>query len=212
MASDQEWKLDAGTARILPAGGEGLVRPLLLASKAGPGETDLDALQARLCSGTDAFADAVRARGHDLILIGFNDGSAPLADLADTVADALRRAAAERTGDAPLAVGGIGRGALAVRYALAAMEYRQEDHRAGSYFSFNGSAPSTQENAELAARGGGPRLPKRLKLAVGDLADAADAAGGPDEEDFDDSSTAPADPGGLLIPTAQASWLLDHLS
>lgn len=37
MASDQEWKLDAGTAWILPAGDGGIVKPLVLASKAGPG-------------------------------------------------------------------------------------------------------------------------------------------------------------------------------
>ncbi|MFJ7268763.1 hypothetical protein ACIQV3_19325 [Streptomyces sp. NPDC099050] len=210
MASDQEWKLDAGTAWILPASDGGIVKPLVLASKAGPGETDLAALRARLCSGADAFGDAVRARGHDLILIGFNDGAAPLPDLADTVVDALRRTAAEQTGSAPLAVGGIGRGALAVRYALAAMEYRQEDHRARRYFSFNGTAPSPQEHAELDARGGWPRLPKKVKLVVGDL--AGDVTGGLSDEDFDDSTTAPADPGGLLIPTAQASWLLDHLA
>lgn len=103
-------------------------------------------------------------------------------------------------------MGGIGRGALAVRYALAAMEYGQEDHRARSYFSFNGTAPSPQERTDLDARGGWPRLPKKVKLVVGDVADELG------DEEFDDSTAAPADPGGLLIPTAQASWLLDHLA
>ncbi|MCX5127575.1 hypothetical protein OG898_00675 [Streptomyces sp. NBC_00193] len=205
-SSDQEWKLDAGTARLLLAGDEGIVKPLLLFSKAGPGATDLDALQARLHATTDSFGDAVRARGHDLILIGFDDGAAPLSDLADTVVDALRRTTAEQTGNAPLAVGGIGRGALAVRYALAATEYRQEDHRAGTYFSFNGTAPSPEEHTELAVLGGWPRLPQKLKLVAGDV------AGDLGDEDFDDTTTAPADPGGLLIPAAQTSWLLDHLA
>ncbi|MDD9379700.1 hypothetical protein M8Z33_24190 [Streptomyces sp. ZAF1911] len=103
-------------------------------------------------------------------------------------------------------MGGIGRGALAVRYALAATEYRQENHRAGTYFSFNGTAPSPEEHTELAVLGGWPRLPQKLKLVAGDV------AGDLGDEDFDDITTAPADSGGLLIPAAQTSWLLDHLA
>ncbi|MCX4783135.1 hypothetical protein [Streptomyces sp. NBC_01264] len=164
MAADQQWKLDAGTAWILPAGDEGIVKPLVLAGKAGPGETDL----------------------------------------ADTDVDALRWTAAERTGNATLAVGGIGRGALAVRYALAGMEHQRQEHRAGTYFSFNGAAPSVEERAELDARGGWPRQPRKVRLVIGDVVD------GLSDADFDHSATAPADPEGLLIPTVQASWLLEH--
>lgn len=206
MAPDQEWKLDGGTAWTRPSSDKGIVKPLVLASKAGPGETDLAALRARLYSTTDSFGDAVRARGHDLILVGFNDGAAPLADLADTVVEALRRTAAEQTGAAPLAAGGIGRGALAVRCALAGMEYRQENHRAGTYFAFNGTAPSPEEQTELSGRGGWPQMPKKIKLTVGDVPD------GLSDEDFDDTTTAPADPEGLLIPGAQVTWLLNHLA
>ncbi|MFB6520092.1 hypothetical protein [Streptomyces sp. NPDC056401] len=210
--SDQEWKLDGGTAWIRPSSDQGIVKPLVLASKAGPGETDLAALQARLHSTTDSFGEALRARGHDLILVGFNDGAAPLADLANTVVEALRRTAAEQTGDAPLAVGGIARGALAVRYALAEMEYRQENHRAGTYFSFNGTAPSPEENTGLSVRGSWPQIPKRLKLTIGDAPAAPDAPAGLSDADFDDTTKAPTDPNGLLIPGAQVTWLLNHLA
>lgn len=206
MTSDQEWKLHAGTARILPASDKGIVKPLILASKAGPGETNLTALQARLYTATYSFGDALRARGHDLILVGFDDGAAPLADLADTVTEALRRTAADQIGDAPLAVGGIGRGALAVRYALARMESRQEDHRAAGYFSFNGTAPSPEENTGLDALGGWPQRPKKVKLVIGN------STGDLSDDDFDDNATAAADPGGLLIPSAEGTWLLDHLT
>ncbi|MFF1412333.1 hypothetical protein ACFVX6_21615 [Streptomyces sp. NPDC058289] len=208
MASDanQEWKLDGGTAWIRPSSDKGLVKPLVLASKAGPGETDLAALRARLYSTPDSFGEAARARGHDLILVGFNDGAAPLADLADTVTEALRRTAAEQTGDAPLTVGGIARGALAVRYALAEMEHRQENHRTGTYFSFNGTAPSPEENTESAVRGSWPQLPQKLKLTIGDVPDDLS------DDDFDDTTTSPADPEGLLIPGAQVTWLLNHLA
>lgn len=48
MASDQEWKLHAGTAWIRPASDKGILKPLIPAGKAGPGETDLVALRARL--------------------------------------------------------------------------------------------------------------------------------------------------------------------
>ncbi|MFD6885335.1 hypothetical protein [Streptomyces sp. NPDC059957] len=206
MTSNQEWELGAGTARILPASDKGIVKPLILASKAGPGKTDLDALQARLYTTTYSFGDALRARGHDLILVGFDDGAAPLADLADTVTEALRRAAAEQIGGAPLAAGGIGRGALAVRYALTRMESRQEDHRAAGYFSFNGTAPSPEENTGLDGLGSWPRRPKKVKLVVGDHADNLS------DDDFDDNTTTAADPEGLLIPSKEGSWLLDHLA
>ncbi|MFE4263617.1 hypothetical protein [Streptomyces sp. NPDC056883] len=205
-ASDQEWKLDGGTAWIRPSSDRGIVKPLVLASKAGPGETDLAALRARLYSTTDSFGEALRARGHDLILLGFNDGAAPLADLADTVVEALRRTAAEQTGDAPFAVGGIGRGALAVRYALAGMEYRQENHRAGTYFSFNGTAPSPEEHTDPAHHTSWPQIPKRLKLTIGEAPAALSDA------DFDDTTAAPTDPNGLLFPGAQVTWLLNHLA
>ncbi|MET9854916.1 hypothetical protein ABZY57_18465 [Streptomyces sp. NPDC006450] len=49
-------------------------------------------------------------------------------------------------------------------------------------------------------------MPKKLKLVSGDV------AGGPSDEDFDDSTTGPADPDGLLISPAHGSWLLDHLA
>lgn len=208
----QEWKLDGGTAWIHPSSDQGIVRPLILASKAGPGETDLAALRARLYSTTDSFGEALRASGHDLILLGFNEGAAPLADLANTVVETLRRTAAEQPGDAPLAVGGIARGALAVRYALAEMEYRQEDHGAGTYFSFNGTAPSPEEDTGLSARGSWPQIPKRLKLTVGDAPDASDAPAGLSDAAFDDTTKAPTDPNGLLIPGAQVTWLLNHLA
>ncbi|MFF3210160.1 hypothetical protein ACFYYB_05820 [Streptomyces sp. NPDC002886] len=92
--------------------------------------------------------DAVRVRGHDLILIGCDAGAAPLADLvdlADTVVDALRRTPSggrrpSRPAAPRPAVGAIGGGAPAVRYALAAREYRREGHRARSHFFFNGTA------------------------------------------------------------------------
>ncbi|GHI85004.1 hypothetical protein ACWGF3_00680 [Streptomyces xanthophaeus] len=206
MASAQEWKLDGGTARLLPANGEGIVKPLILASKAGAGVTDLDALQARLYPAAYSFGDAVRASGYDLVLVGFDDGAAPLADLADTVAEVLRRTAAEQTGEAPLAAGGIGRGALAVRYALAKMESQAEDHRTATYVSFNGTAPSPEERPALGALGSWPRKLKMVKVVSGDFTSELS------DGDFDDNTTGAADPGGLLISDAHGSWLLEHLA
>lgn len=63
MASDQERKLHTGTAWIRPASDKGIVKPLIPAGKAGPGESDLAALRARLHPAAYSSGEAVRARG-----------------------------------------------------------------------------------------------------------------------------------------------------
>ncbi|MCP3759201.1 hypothetical protein [Streptomyces sp. TBY4] len=83
----------------------------------------------------------MRTRGHDLILLGFTDGAAPLAYLAETVTEALRRASAEQTGDAPPA---------------------RRRHRQGS------PGGPVRPHRDGIPEGGAP---KKVELTIGDITD-----------------------------------------
>lgn len=206
MPSTQTWELSTGTARAIPSSDKGIVKPLVLAAESGTGATDLDAFQARLFPRSYSFGDAVRARDYDLILVGYTDGNAALADQTKAVKEAILHAMSKRSGDAPLTVGGVGRGALAARYALARMETEQMEHQTKHYFSYNGTAPTTEESIELKRwQDGWPPRPIKLKLVTNDVADELS------DDDFDYTTTGAADPGGRLITSVHGSWLLDHL-
>lgn len=205
MPSAQDWKLSTGTARAIPASDNGIIKPLILASGSGAGATDLDAFQARFYPRSYSFGDAVRARGYDLILVGYDDGDAVLADLATAVRETILQAQSKQSGSATLAVGGVGRGALAARYALASMEREMTDAQTRNYFSYNGTAPSPEESTELDRLGGWPPRPRKLKLVTNDFTSELN------DDDFDDNTTGDADPGGRLVTSAHGSWLLDHL-
>ncbi len=77
----------------------------------------------------------------------------------------------ERVGDTPLTVGGLGRGALTTRYSLVRMEMQRIDPETAIYFSYNGSAPSTDEAAELDRLGGWPYRPLKSKAVSGEFKD-----------------------------------------
>ncbi len=47
MPSVQNWKLNTGTARVIPSSDKGILKPLIITADAGTGATDLDAFQAR---------------------------------------------------------------------------------------------------------------------------------------------------------------------
>ncbi|MFB7257937.1 hypothetical protein [Streptomyces nojiriensis] len=204
MASAIDWQLRHGSARVLMVG-EGLRRPVVLAAgEAGP--TDLAKFEAGVDHTSYSFLGELRARGYDLILVGYDARAVTLADQADAVQEALLRARAFREGNASLAVGGIGRGALAARYALAKAEQEIISHETSTYFSYNGSAPSSEEGAELKAFGGWPQLPRLLKMVSGDFTSALG------DEDFDEAKAGAANPGGPLITKELGSWLLDGLN
>ncbi|MFG2525925.1 hypothetical protein [Streptomyces sp. NPDC048527] len=137
MASAQEWKLDNGAARVFTAHCQDISRPFILAADDQEGPTDLAAFEAGLDHASHSFLSEVNTRGHDLILVGY-DGKASLAEQATTVQSAVLKAIGERQGDARLTVGGIGRGALLARYALALYEARKLDHQSALHISYNG--------------------------------------------------------------------------
>ncbi len=111
----------------------------------------------------------------------------------------------EQSGSAPLAVGGVGRGALAARHTLVHMERQHMDHQTAHYFSYNGTAPSQDESTELEQLGEWPVRPMKLKLVT------TDSTSDLRDDDFDDNTSGDADPGGRLITSPHGSWLLDHL-
>ncbi|WP_030690354.1 hypothetical protein [Streptomyces globisporus] len=198
---DETWTLRNATAWVFPANGA-LTRPVILAGDAG---TDLAALATAADHGSYSLLSELKARGHDLVLLGLPDDGSMTGD-GGTVQNAVTRAVAERTGHHPLTVGGTGQGALAARYALAGMEYQRLDHRTGVFFSHNGAAPGLEDEAELSRMGERPRIPRFLRLVDEGVTD------GLTEEIAEDTVTGAAAPsGGPLLSKEYGSWLLDRL-
>ncbi|MFF0547115.1 lipase family protein [Nocardia thailandica] len=205
---NEEWDLHGSTAWVFTTQ-RGLQRPFVLVADGGPAD------MAALGEAADAADFALRAqltqRGYDLILVGFDHDPADPAKSADTVRHAVLRAVAQRLGSVPLMLGGIGRGALVARYALARMEHEHMDHQTQTYYSYNGVAPTAQEAGEFERVGGMPRRPRLLKITAG----APDLEGlgrdaDPDASMFDDWLFTEGAADGLMSPEA-GTWLLDRL-
>ncbi|MEV6754965.1 hypothetical protein [Streptomyces sp. NPDC051214] len=137
-APDQEWTLPGGRAWVYLADpGQGLTKPVILADGFNTGPSDLDFLWEGLERRTYPFISELRTRGHDVILLGFDERSASILDNAKAARSAIQEAIARRTGNRPLAVGGFSMGGLVTRYALAKMEHESVDHETEVYFSFD---------------------------------------------------------------------------
>ncbi|MFB7873738.1 hypothetical protein ACFC06_00695 [Nocardia sp. NPDC056064] len=207
---DAVWKHSGATAWVFPHS-SGVQRPVVLVADGGP--VDMEALVGKLDDPEFALREQLAVRGRDLIVVGFDHDPTDLAKAGSGVLEVVFRSIGERTGQQPLTVGGIGRGALAARYALAKMECDRMDHQTNLYFSYNGAGPATtQESAQLEKVGGRPMRPFLLKVTAG-VADveglSEDAT--PDETIFDDVLFV-AEPSATGIVTAEAAkWLLDRL-
>ncbi|MEV5956430.1 hypothetical protein AB0M11_22110 [Streptomyces sp. NPDC051987] len=137
-AADEEWELPGGRARLYyGAGPRGMVRPVVLADGFGLGPTDFDRLWHDLENGPFPFVSELRRCGRTLVLVGFADRGASVLRNAETMTAAVLRTTAEQLGGARLLVGGFGTGGMVARYAMAWMETRRLDHRAGVYLSFD---------------------------------------------------------------------------
>ncbi|MEV7729106.1 hypothetical protein AB0P15_30910 [Streptomyces sp. NPDC087917] len=206
MASDIDWKLSHGSARVYLANPKnGLRRPLIVLADGGHGETDLSAFQTALDDPSYSFITQARRRGNDVILVGYSNGEASLKDHARVVMEVVMKAISERMGNAPLTVGGIGRGALATRYALAQAESMKMDHQSATYFSFDGTAPSQEEKNDLERLGDWPFRPRKFSLVSDGFTSELNS------EDFDDSIEGAADSDEALITEKLGSWLLERL-
>ncbi|MEV8020826.1 hypothetical protein AB0O76_31730 [Streptomyces sp. NPDC086554] len=140
-APDEEWTLPGGTAWVYLADPEqGLRRPVLLGDGFNSGPSDLDFSWEILERGPYPFISALRERGRDVVLIGFDERSASILENAEVARAAIQEAIARRRGEHPLAVGGFSMGGLVTRYALAKMEHdggADNDHQTGLYFSYD---------------------------------------------------------------------------
>ncbi|MEU0400475.1 hypothetical protein ABZ318_09490 [Streptomyces sp. NPDC006197] len=197
----ETWTLRHATAWVFTANGH-LARPVVLAGDAGTGLADL---AARADHASYSLLSELKARGHDLILLGLPADGSMTGD-GGIVQNTVTRAIAERLGDAPLTVGGTGRGALAARYALAGMEYQRIDHGTGVLFSHDGADPELEDEAELSRMGGRPRIPRFLRLVAEGVADGLDDGAA---DDVFTGGTAASD--GPLLSEEYGSWLLDRL-
>lgn len=137
-APDQEWTLPEGRAWVYLADpGQGLTKPVILADGFNTGPSDLDFLWEGFERGEYALISELRARGRDVVILGFDERSASILDNAKAARSAIQEAIARRTGSHPLAVGGFSMGGLVTRYALAKMEHESVDHQTELYFSYD---------------------------------------------------------------------------
>lgn len=134
----QVWELPGGTAWVYYAEGhDRLRRPVIIADGFNSGPSNIDMTWEVLDWRDYAFLSQLRRRGHDVVVVGFQERSASILDNARAVTEAVLRAIAERAGDTPLTVGGFSMGGIVTRYALARMESEGDDHQTALYYSYD---------------------------------------------------------------------------
>ncbi|MFE7114012.1 esterase/lipase family protein [Streptomyces sp. NPDC057654] len=143
---DATWPLPGsranGTAAVYYAEGRThLQKPFLFADGFNYGPSDLPALfdhfNTPYQEGRPGFLDQLRARGFDIVLIGFDERHTHIQHNAEVAIHAIRRAIAERRGSEPLTVGGVSMGGIITRYALAKLENDDFDHETDTYLSWD---------------------------------------------------------------------------
>ncbi|MEU5657205.1 hypothetical protein ABZ802_16500 [Streptomyces sp. NPDC047737] len=135
---DDEWALPGGFAWVYHGeGGSHVRKPVIMADGFNLGRSDLQWLAQGLEGGEYKFLTSLRRLGHTVILVGFDERTAPIEENAEAVIEAIRRTIAERVGDDRLTVGGFSMGGLVTRYALARMEEQRMDHQTALYFSYD---------------------------------------------------------------------------
>lgn len=101
-APDDTWELRGGTAWVYYGNGnQALTRPFILADGFNSGPSERDPLWNHFDNGAYAFLSELRRRGHDVVLLGFDERSASILDNARTATEAILRAVAERQGNTP---------------------------------------------------------------------------------------------------------------
>ncbi len=135
---DETWTLSVpgglgGTAYVFRAPDHAdVVRPVIIA-EGFPGGFPCDYLYEMINQGE--LLESLRAAGHDVILLGFDNGTALMEDNAPVVMACLQQVHA-RTSH-PAAVGGVSMGGLITRYALAWLEQHGLEHHAHLFFTID---------------------------------------------------------------------------
>ncbi|MFE3055976.1 hypothetical protein [Nocardia sp. NPDC059239] len=161
----ETWKFDAGQARLYPADGADLVDPFIIAAGSIHNRpSDLDVLLEDVANEGYSLLAGLHAAGYDVILVGYNNGAADLETNSSVITETITLANDVRSSEYPLTVGGLGRGALLARYALAKSETEGVDTRTGFYVSWNGTPHRTEEGALMERVGWWPRIPVKIKV------------------------------------------------
>jgi hypothetical protein len=139
--ADDTWDLPGGFASVYYANSDnhGLTRPVIFSDGFNEGPSNPDEMYAHMESGEGNFAlvSALKERGSDLIMLGYDERSASILEDAETAIACIRKAADEAPEGAELAVGGFSMGGIITRYALAKMERDGQPHRTSVYFSWD---------------------------------------------------------------------------
>ncbi|MFI6824589.1 esterase/lipase family protein [Micromonospora sp. NPDC050187] len=138
-AADEEWDegIPHGFARVYYGDGPpGIRRPVVMADGFNLGRSNLDWLYQGL-DGAFPLITTLRRRGRTVILLGFDERTAPITANAQAAIAVIQRTIASQVGDDSLTVGGFSMGGLITRFALANMEYENIPHRTGLYFSYD---------------------------------------------------------------------------
>ena len=135
---DERWSLrgecgNTGTAYVYHASGQTRVTRPVIMVEGFPGGHPADYLY-------DTFdqqgtATKLRAAGRDLVIVGLDQGTDEIQRNADVLVACIREALG-RT-DKPLVVGGVSMGGLVSRFALAAMEARDEHHNTETFLTID---------------------------------------------------------------------------
>ncbi|MEU8892153.1 hypothetical protein [Streptomyces sp. NPDC048442] len=139
---DETWTLrDGGTAWVYRVPGRlAIQRPVILSD----GFSSLPSSYDELYYGLEGdgspdykFISALHQRGHDLVLLGYQDRTKSIFDNAKVATECIIAALSKQEGNAPLTVGGFSMGGLITRYALAHMERQRMEHRTALYVSYD---------------------------------------------------------------------------
>jgi hypothetical protein len=201
---DSTWELGStGRALVFLGSGNTITAPVVLVAD-GAGATDFDALTTGL-DGQGSFLEQALERRLDVVVVG---RTAPVADMVEAerlVREVVHRTVAEAVEDRPLAVVGIGRGALVARAALAGMETERMDHRTATYVSYDGAAPNSDEQTVLQHYGDWPQRPRLIGVTT------SGATGGPADDDFHDVVKGSGVQGPAVIDGGLATAILERL-
>jgi len=180
---------------------------VVLAADVQDGPTDMAAFVAGLDHESYSFLAALRSANRDLVLLGYSDGKAGLVRNARAVTECVFRTIRERTGDAPLTLGGLGRGGSS-RPATASSAWNAR----GSTTKPRPTSPTTARPRprtrlrSWTAWAGWPMRPRKLKAVSGEFKDELN------DHDFDDNKVGAPKSGGALITRELGSWIIDNLS
>ncbi len=132
-----EWQFDGGTAWVFRGSqNTTLRRPVILADGFFLGASNVNEFWHGV-NGDFPFAEKLRQRGQDVILLGYDNRAASILDNAEVAIACIMRATTERTGNVPLVVGGFSMGGLVTRYALTKLEALRMRSETAVYLSYD---------------------------------------------------------------------------